>query len=100
MIANLKKLPETTQEVLRLAACIGASFSLNTLSIIRKQAQDIIFNDLIIAVESGFILPTSELDENLLIQHYKFLHDRVEQAAYSLIANQDKKSIHLKIGRL
>ncbi|MGL4376458.1 MAG: SpoIIE family protein phosphatase, partial [Microcoleaceae cyanobacterium] len=55
---------------------------------------------LVVAVQNGFILPTSELDENLLIQDYKFLHDRVQQAAYTLIADSDKKSVHLKIGRL
>ncbi|HEY9852340.1 MAG TPA: AAA family ATPase [Leptolyngbyaceae cyanobacterium] len=100
MIGKLKKLPELTQEVLRLAACIGASFSLSTLGIVSEKPKEVIFSDLVIAVQTGFILPTSELDENLLIQDYKFLHDRVQQAAYTLIADSDKKGVHLKIGRL
>ena len=100
MIGKLKKLPELTQDVLRLASCIGASFSLSTLAIVSEKPKELVFADLVVAVQTGFILPTSELDENLLIQDYKFLHDRVQQAAYTLIADSDKKGVHLKIGRL
>ncbi len=100
MINNLKKLPSITQQVLRLASCIGASFHLSTLSIVCEQPPEIIFSDLFAAIQAGYILPTSELDENLLIQDYKFLHDRVQQAAYTLIAENEKKAVHLKIGRL
>lgn len=100
MIGKLKKLPPVTQQVLRLAACVGADFDLNTLSIISEKSTSEVFTDLTAAVQSGLILPTSELDEELLIQDYKFLHDRVQQAAYSLIDEKHKQEIHLKIGRL
>jgi len=100
MIGQLQKLPESTQQVLCLAACIGAEFDLNTLSIICEKAPQEIFSYLVRAVQSGLILPTSELDNNLLIQDYKFLHDRVQQAAYVLIADEQQQAVHLKIGRL
>ncbi|MEG4988252.1 AAA family ATPase [Microcoleus sp. BR0-C5] len=100
MIGKLQKLPPLTQQILRLASCIGASFYLNILSIVCEQQPEVIFSDLLAALQSGFILPTSELDENLLIQDYKFLHDRVQQAAYTLIPEDEKKAVHLKIGRL
>jgi predicted ATPase len=99
-IAKLKKLPQSTQEVLRLAACIGANFDLNTLSIICEKSEAVIFQDLLIAIESGLILPVSEFNTELLIQDYKFLHDRVQQAAYALIDEAQKQVVHLQIGRL
>jgi len=100
MIQSLKKLPIATQDVLKLAACIGANFDLSTLSIIAQTLPKDTFLALVKAIQSGLILTVSELDQELLIQDYKFLHDRVQQAAYSLIAEDDKAALHLKIGRL
>ena len=100
MIGKVKKLPESTQQVLRSCACVGASFDLNTLSIISEKSSHQISFELTPAVQSGLILPISELDEQLLIQNYKFLHDRVQQAAYALIDEEQKTVVHLQIGRL
>src|SRR4028118_912926 len=100
MIGNLKKLPESTQQVLRLAACVGASFDLTTISIVCEKSKEAVFPDLVTAIQSGLILPTSELDTQLLIQDYKFLHDRVQQAGYALIDKAQKTAVHLQIGRL
>jgi predicted ATPase/serine phosphatase RsbU (regulator of sigma subunit)/tRNA A-37 threonylcarbamoyl transferase component Bud32 len=100
MIGKLKKLLESTQQILRLASCVGADFDLNTLSIISKKSTSEVYSDLTAAIQSGLILPASELDEELLIQDYKFLHDRVQQAAYALIDEEQKTAVHLQIGRL
>ncbi|MEG4396692.1 AAA family ATPase [Microcoleus sp. BROC3] len=99
MLHKLKKLPENTQQILRLAACVGAEFNLDTLSIVCDQPPETVFQDLLAAIQVGLIQPLSELDENLLIQEYKFLHDRVQQAAYTLIDESQKKIVHLQIGR-
>ncbi|BDI19310.1 hypothetical protein ANSO36C_51120 [Nostoc cf. commune SO-36] len=99
MLHKLKKLPENTQQILRLAACIGAEFNLDTLSIVCEKPPETIFQDLLTAIQVGLIQPLSELDENLLIQEYKFLHDRVQQAAYTLIDESQKQIVHLQIGR-
>ncbi|WP_442942785.1 protein kinase domain-containing protein [Nostoc sp.] len=99
MLHKLKKLPENTQQILRLAACVGAEFNLDTLSIVCDQPPETIFQDLLTAIQVGLIQPLSELDENLLIQKYKFLHDRVQQASYTLIDESQKQIVHLQIGR-
>jgi PAS domain S-box-containing protein len=108
MIGKLQKLPTSTQQVLRLAACVGNRFDLNTLSIIYEQPIITTFQDLFPVVQDGFILPTSELESidseaiksQLVIINYKFLHDRVQQAAYALIDERQKKAVHLNIGQL
>ena len=99
VIDRLKKLPQVMQQVLQLAACVGADFDLNTLSIICEKSPAEIFPHLVTAIQLGLILPTSELDQNLLVQTYKFLHDRVQQAAYALIDESYRKVVHLQIGR-
>ncbi|MFN6498647.1 MAG: AAA family ATPase [Nostoc sp. DedQUE01] len=99
LLIQLKKLPENTQQILQLAACIGAEFNLNTLAIICKKTAKAVSLDLLVAIQAGLIQPISELDENLLVQEYKFLHDRVQQAAYALIDESQKLGVHLQIGR-
>lgn len=100
VINDVKRLPLPTQKLLSLAACIGAFFELDTLSIVSEEFPSTIFDHLLPAVRSGLIIPLSELDEQLSIQDYKFNHDRIQQAAYALIEENKKATIHLQIGRL
>jgi PAS domain S-box-containing protein len=111
MALQLQKLPLLTQQVLKLAACIGNQFDLNTLAIVSEQSATEAATVLWKALQDGLILPTSQVYkffqdaeqsniEETVNPQYRFLHDRVQQAAYSLIPENYKKNTHLKIGQL
>ncbi|MEM7714635.1 MAG: AAA family ATPase [Cyanobacteria bacterium P01_A01_bin.68] len=113
MALQLQKLPEATQNVLKLAACIGNQFDLNILSIASEQSENDTANALWVALQEGLVLPTNEIykffQEQELNQvdcsftlsvSYRFLHDRVQQAAYFLIPENFKQITRLKIGQL
>ena len=105
MTQKIQELPEMTNNVLKLAACIGNMFDLKTLSLINEKSIKKTSEELFIALKAGLVLPMDEsyrLVEHLnnLNINYKFLHDRIQQAAYLLINETDRKKTHLKIGRL
>ncbi|MEG4860337.1 AAA family ATPase [Microcoleus sp. K1-B6] len=118
---NLQQLPEETQQVLKLAACMGNRFSLENLAIVTEKSGSETAADLWDALQAGLILPMSDAYKIPLVEDidsgcpghgdgvgsraqyaisYRFLHDRVQQAAYSLIPDSQKKQTHLKIGSL
>ncbi|WP_371416939.1 AAA family ATPase, partial [Dolichospermum sp. UHCC 0259] len=118
IILQLQKLPESTQEVLKLAACIGNQFDLATLAIVEEKSELETAINLWSALQKGLVLPQSEVyklyqhhsfvnsqqklnhDDEPIKVPYKFLHDRIQQAAYALIPHKQKQATHLQIGRL
>ncbi|NEO87289.1 MAG: serine/threonine-protein kinase PknK, partial [Spirulina sp. SIO3F2] len=112
MTQRLQKLSPETQTILKRAACIGNQFDLNTIAIICELAADQVAATLWDALKEGIILPQNEAykffqgmqSEQELVGSitvgYRFLHDRIQQAAYRLIPEQQKQIAHLKIGQL
>ncbi|MGD2183927.1 trifunctional serine/threonine-protein kinase/ATP-binding protein/sensor histidine kinase [Lusitaniella coriacea] len=111
MASRLQKLPAATQEVLKLAACIGNQFDLETLAIVRESSSEEVASELWNALQEGMISPISEAykffqgeidlaEADRVAVNYRFLHDRVQQAAYSLIPEEQKQITHLEIGQL
>ncbi|MGG6293696.1 trifunctional serine/threonine-protein kinase/ATP-binding protein/sensor histidine kinase [Leptolyngbya sp. AN02str] len=113
MALQLQKLPVETQQVLKLAACMGNQFDLATLAIVSEQSQTNVATALWKALQEGLVIPQNETYKffqgndpagsdrrSEITVRYKFLHDRIQQAAYSLIPDQEKQSIHYSIGQL
>ncbi|MCB0180951.1 MAG: AAA family ATPase, partial [Anaerolineae bacterium] len=107
MVAQIQKFPEPTRRLIRLAACIGNYFALDTLAIVGECAAGQAAAELWPAIERGLLLPAGQTYHSAQPDRdavdagaYKFLHDRVQQAAYSLIPADRKQAVHLQVGRL
>lgn len=105
MAEQIQNLSPLTQNVLKIAACVGNHFDLQLLAMAsEKSTQETAF-ELWEAQEKGLIFTVGEsyqdklIDPNIDIK-YQFVHDRVHQAAISLLNDEMRKKIHLKIGRL
>ena len=97
LIGRLRQLPEPTQAALREAACIGNTFSLDTLAIIHRSPREVLFGDLLPALQGELLRSVGERPDS---DRFAFGHDRVQQAAYALIDAAAQKALHLDIGRL
>lgn len=90
MIGRLKRLPSNAQDTLKLLACLGSQAHIATLELVIGLAKSDINESLRVAVQSGIIVSRGE--------RYRFLHDRVQEAAYALIADSLRPALHLKVG--
>lgn len=100
LLDGLRQLPQSTQRLLKLAACIGTEFAVETLEIIAQQSWEALFTDLTIATQSGLLMPMAGQDSLWPCSRYRFTHDQVQQAAYELIDIAQRQQLQLQIGRL
>lgn len=108
MIQRFDRIPSSTQQILKLCACIGSYFNLQVLVFLSQHNPKTVVQELLNAIEEGLIIPLNpryqlvftdvELDLDTIV--FKFQHDRIQQAIYSQIYETDKQTHHLQIGRL
>ncbi|HKA60421.1 MAG TPA: sigma 54-interacting transcriptional regulator, partial [Gemmatimonadales bacterium] len=92
MIGKLSRLPLATQEALKGLASLGNRADVSTLAIIRATSPEQLHSDLWEALRLELIIRSDDV--------YSFGHDRVQEAAYSLIPEEQRGAAHLRIGRL
>jgi serine/threonine protein kinase len=91
MAVKLKRFSATTQEALKLLACLGNAAEIVTLALVDGKTEEAMHAALWEAVHAGLVF--------LQDSACKFLHDRIQQAAYTLIPEEQRPEVHLHIGR-
>jgi PAS domain S-box-containing protein len=92
LAGKLKRFSAATQETLKQLACLGNVAEIATLSLVHGTTEEAMHAALWEAVHAGLVLRQEST--------FRFLHDRIQQAAYSLIPEQQRAEAHLRIGRL
>ncbi len=92
MLGKLRRLPQPTQTALQQLASLGNVAEIATLSVVFGQSEEQIHTALLEAVRTGLILRVEG--------SYAFLHDRFQEAAYTLIPESERAGAHLRIGRV
>ncbi len=90
LAGKISQLSEKTKEVLTICACIGNQFDLGVLSAVLGESVDTTFAYLSVAITEGLIIRADV---------YMFQHDRIQEAAYSLLSEDQKQQLHYKIGQ-
>jgi len=92
MVGKLTRLPAETQQALQQLACLGNVAEITMLSTVLGTSEQQVHASLWAAVRQELV----ERQEG----SYKFIHDRVQEAVYSLIPEELRAATHLRIGRL
>ena len=92
MVVKLNRLPPETLAPLHQLACVGSGAGFALLGTVCQTSQEELHQSFWEAVRSGLV----HRSEN----SYAFQHDRVQEAAYSLIPEEARAEAHLRIGRL
>ncbi|WP_437963469.1 AAA family ATPase [Sorangium sp. So ce260] len=116
MAAKIRRLAPDTQRMLKLAACVGHAFDIQTLALAGERPPAEVAAALWDAMQDGLLVPLGAdyrfvhsggatidgelLDAPSLRVSYRFLHDRIQQAAYSLLDGAERQRLHRRIGRL
>ena len=92
MVGKLNRLPMATQKTLHQFACLGNSAEFDVLRMVCQESIEELHDHLWEAVRAGLIFRSND--------GYRFLHDRVQEAAYSLIPQELRAETHLRLGTL
>src|SRR5580704_2817735 len=92
MVRRLLRLTPAAQDALKLLACLGSQADFATLANLQGGSEADVHASFADAVRAGAVLPIE--------RSFKFLHDRVQEAAYALIPSASRAEHHLRVGRL
>lgn len=88
---QINQVPEETRNILLTAACLGTSFDLELVATIGESSQEETYIHIRSALQAGLLLKQGH--------RYRFSHDRIHEATYSLMIPKEQIARHLAIGR-
>ena len=91
LVEKMKRLSVPTREAMQQLACLGNVADVATLTLVYEATEEAVHAALREAIYAGLVLRQESA--------YTFLHDRIQQAAYSLIQEERRADVHLRIGR-
>src|SRR5262245_36200063 len=92
LVAKVSRLPVSTLEALKVLASLGNRTDVSTLAMVYGTSPELLHSDLWDALRAELIVRSDD--------DYRFAHDRVQEATYSLIPEEQRSAAHLRIARL
>jgi predicted ATPase/signal transduction histidine kinase len=94
LLEAIRRLPEEARGLLPVAACVGKIAGPGVLAGVCGVSEAEVRAGLEPAFREGLLV--ADVEPGM----FHFAHDRVQQAAYSLLAEPTRKALHVSIGRL
>lgn len=109
---NISRLNSETQTILKISACIGSTFDIETLVNVSTKNNENTFNHLIKAIDESYLVALSDYPSHLKSINWndkntdwttlnfecRFLNDKVYASVYTLLTTHEKETYHYKIG--
>ena len=98
---RFENLDQSARSVLATAACLGSGFEVGKLAVAAEMPVTEVLAFVTAAVDQGFLLRLEDPAAGPgppTLNSFRFLHDRIQQAAFDSVSEDAKKGFRLKIG--
>jgi PAS domain S-box-containing protein len=92
MAGRLNRLATRSQQALHELACLGTVADMRTFAIAHETSEEVLHADLWETLRLGLVVRSE--------RSYRFVHDRVQEAAYALVPDEQRARVHHRIGKL
>lgn len=99
IIRKMELFTDEAKELLGIGSAIGNKFNAAILSAVTEKPHSEINELLAPCLDRRMIEPVHNLNQSTLTNQYRFVHDKVQNAAYSMLSEDKKEWVHYSIGK-